>query len=160
MEIEEKDRGTCVSWNGKKKRYELNVSKASQMVVQIANVTADLCLEDSDRSESEESVAAYAIRIAKTEGTDKSYIADSQGDRKGFEYEEKPTFSEEERELAEENQRIREKIAGWRREQGRGEDQDQEDSDRRISRRRRTSWVKGKDAQRKRRRRAVDQGAT
>ena len=128
--IEEKDRGTYVSWNSGKERYELNVSKTLQTAVQIANVTADLCLEDSDGSKSEESVAAYAIRIAKKEGTDRSYVVDSEEDRNGFEVEEEPTFLEEERELVEANQRIREKIAGWRREQGKGKDEGQGDSDR------------------------------
>ena len=129
--IEERVRGTYVSYITGVMRYEVNASKARSIPVRIGRADVELAYRnESDTSvsdeEGEEPLEALTARIIR-DGTDQSYVPDSDEDQLGPGYIRKETDSEEERlEFERANRRVKDKIAEWRREQDEEADDERE----------------------------------
>ena len=129
--IEERVRGTYVSYITDTKRFEVNASKAHSIPVQIGEVEAGFCYRrQSDTSESDDDEEVNRVLTARVirEGTDRSYVPDSEESRLGPEYVKEEANSEEDRfEVERANRRVKERIAEWQREQDEEADDEKEE---------------------------------
>ena len=128
--IDERVRGTYVSYITDKSRYEVNASKAHAVPVRIGRADMKFChrREDSDSSSEEEESAAEVLtaRIIRN-GTDRSYVPDSEEDRLGPDYIKDETDSEDDRsKVKRADRRVKEAIAEWQRERGEEADDEEE----------------------------------
>jgi len=79
--IEERERGTFVSWMTGPTRYEINASKTSDLAIRAAGSQVHLLTKE----ETEEPVAALTVRIAEPE-IDQSCVPDSLESREELDY--------------------------------------------------------------------------
>ena len=117
VNIEEKVRGTFVSWTSGKERYEINASRTTRPPVQVEEDDMEVNhTEHEDDDEWEDTVTALAIRV-RSQGTDRSYIPNSEVSCAGPDYLEEYEVSKDADEVDEANRKAQERVKDWRCEQ-------------------------------------------
>ena len=117
VNIEEKVRGTFVSWTSGNERYEINASRTTRPPVQVEEDDVEVNrAEQEDDDEWEDTMTALTVRV-RSQGTDRSYVPNSEISRAGPDYLEEQEVSEDAEEVDEANRKAQERVKGWRREQ-------------------------------------------
>ena len=120
--IEERTRGTYVSWVTDETRYELNVLKASESAVRAADAQAHL--SQKEEGENEEPITALTVRVGDEDEKGKLCVPDSQEEREELDYGDDDNGLGNRYGLPEGNQQAQEEIERWARG---GEDSDGEE---------------------------------
>ena len=113
--IEERGRGTYISWITDDTRYEINVSKASESAIRAAESQVHLSQKE-ETEDDPQPVSALVVRITSENNANQSCVPDSQGSRDELDY----GGSDE---VEEGNQQAQKEVEQWR---TGGEEEDQD----------------------------------
>ena len=149
VNIEERPRGTYVSWISNGARYELNASRAHWPPTMIEQLEADLAVQeedeeteeteeedeeegdDDDEDDDDEPMIALAVSAKSRDGTDRSYIPISNESREAPDFEEQQAMSLTAAQQEAIDQRARQRVEEWRKELADEADDEREQEDER-----------------------------